>query len=344
MDKISVIVPVYNVEKYLNRCVQSILSQTYKDLEIILVDDGATDRSGAMCDTYKNDDDRIIVVHKQNEGLGLARNTGLKYATGKYVMFVDSDDYIDSDVVAKLYDDLVSNMADTCIGGFTRVSSSNIKEIHENAYLGNTFEGDSIKKILLPSMFGKSPNDDKYTEMSVWKVLFTKSIIDSNNIIFPSEREFISEDIIFDIDYYSKAKKIYMSSCNGYNYCDNAGTLTTRYNPDRFSQQVKLYKELIKRTDKIGILVFCKERLDNTLISIARYSIKLEVKYRKKNGILHEKKKIKEICENKVLKNVFNEFDNSQLPIGSKLINFFIKNKMIKPLEFIMILKSRLGV
>ena len=94
-EKISVIIPVYNVEKYLKRCLDSVINQTYKNLEIILVDDGSTDNSGKICDEYAKNDKRIIVIHKENGGVSVARNIGLDICTGDYVNFIDSDDWID---------------------------------------------------------------------------------------------------------------------------------------------------------------------------------------------------------------------------------------------------------
>ena len=111
MDLVSIVVPVYNVEKYLERCVDSIRSQTYTNLEIILVDDGATDSSGQMCDDLAQKDERIKVVHKENQGLGLARNSGLQVATGVFVTFVDSDDWIHETHIANLYNAAKENDA-----------------------------------------------------------------------------------------------------------------------------------------------------------------------------------------------------------------------------------------
>ena len=110
--KISVIVPVYNVEKYLTKCVDSIMNQTYKDLEIILVDDGSTDNSGKICDEYVKKDKRFKVIHKKNGGLSDARNVGIKNSTGEYLSFIDSDDYIDNDMIECLYNACIKNNAD----------------------------------------------------------------------------------------------------------------------------------------------------------------------------------------------------------------------------------------
>ena len=103
MPKISIIVPVYNVEKYLEKCVRSILAQTFTDFELILVDDGSPDSSGAMCDQFAEQDQRVKVIHKENGGLSDARNAGIEIATGEYLGFVDSDDYIADDMYETLY-------------------------------------------------------------------------------------------------------------------------------------------------------------------------------------------------------------------------------------------------
>ena len=105
---ITVIVPVYNVEKYIKECVDSLINQTYENIEIILVDDGSKDKSGTICDDYAATYDRIKVIHKKNEGLGFARNTGLRVAKGKFVTFIDSDDKADTDLV----ENLVKGIAD----------------------------------------------------------------------------------------------------------------------------------------------------------------------------------------------------------------------------------------
>lgn len=235
-ELISIIVPVYNVEKYLERCINSLVNQTYSNLEIILVDDGSTDQSGKMCDTYAERYPNIKVVHKKNAGLGYARNTGLENATGKYVAFVDSDDYVEYNMISNLYNDIIRNDADACIGGFRRVVGDKI-DTRANKLEKRFFSTDEIKTYIIPRMLGKKPDGTDYIEMSVWKVLFKMDIIKKFGLRFPSERELISEDIVFDLDYYPKCNLICMSSDNGYYYCDNEGTLTTRYRPDRFALQ-----------------------------------------------------------------------------------------------------------
>lgn len=115
MEKISIIIPVYNVEKYLKMCLDSVINQTYQNLEIILINDGSTDNSGKICEEYKRADSRIILIHKENEGLSMARNTGLDIASGEYISFVDSDDYISGNMVETLYDRLLETQSDMAV-------------------------------------------------------------------------------------------------------------------------------------------------------------------------------------------------------------------------------------
>ena len=121
MDTVSIIIPVYNVESYLDRCVDSVLKQSFQDIEILLIDDGSTDKSGLLCDRWAEKDNRVRVIHKVNEGVSAARNIGLDQANGDYIAFVDSDDFIDANMIETLYNTLQIKHADMCICGFVFV-------------------------------------------------------------------------------------------------------------------------------------------------------------------------------------------------------------------------------
>ena len=128
-DLISIIIPVYKVEKYIYKCIDSVLNQTYKNLEIILVDDGSPDKCPEICEEYAKKDNRIKIIHKKNGGLSDARNAGLKVATGKYIGFVDSDDYIEKDMYQVLYNNIIKTNSD--------ISIVNLKEVKENEIIEN---------------------------------------------------------------------------------------------------------------------------------------------------------------------------------------------------------------
>ena len=171
MDLITIVVPVYNVEKYISDCLDSLISQTYKNIEIILVDDGSTDMSGAICDRYTTLDARIKVIHKQNEGLGFARNTGLEVAQGKFVAFIDSDDMADADLVEKLVNGLYEENCDTCIGGFKRISENGTVSFEEK-YDKIVYEGKDVYDKLFARMLGSAPDRHDAVRMSVWNVMY----------------------------------------------------------------------------------------------------------------------------------------------------------------------------
>ena len=142
-DLISIIVPVYKIEDYLDRCVQSILSQTYRNLEIILVDDGSPDSCGHLCDDYAKQDKRIKVIHKKNGGLSSARNAGLDVCKGKYILFIDSDDYVKPEIVEVLYDNLIETQSDISICDYIIFSD---KSESYNSYQKKKFTVSGDKK------------------------------------------------------------------------------------------------------------------------------------------------------------------------------------------------------
>lgn len=342
MDLISVIIPAYNIEKYLERCIESILHQTYKDLQIIIIDDGSTDKTGEICNRYKEKDQRIIIIHKKNAGLGFARNSGLEIATGSYIVFIDGDDYVGPRHIEKMYEMVKRTGADTCIGGYTKVHSHHNTE-HVNPCAGKCFFDNPAKEIL-PRMCGADDRGKDFLEMSVWRVLFSNSIIKKHNLRFVSERDLISEDIVFDFSYYPHSKGVCCGNMVDYYYCDNEGSLTTRYRADRFLSQVKLYGAIKEKAESIGIRDLCIPRMNTTLISIARYSIKLEVKFSKDNGEKESKQNIRDICSNSLLEDVLSVYDDRRIKKSSRVVNYLIKNKMYFLLEIAMKFKNAFNI
>lgn len=340
--KISVVVPVYNVGKYLKRCIDSILFQTYGNLEIILVNDGSTDNSKAICESYLKLDKRIKLLNKENAGLGMARNTGIEHATGDIILFIDGDDYIADDMIESLYSDMLENEADTCVGSFTR-SYENRIEPQPNPSAPKLFVDKEVRQELLVRMIGKGKVDD-YIEMSACKVLFSMDIIRKFNIQFKSERIFISEDLIFGTDYYSHASRVFLSENVGYFYCFNEGSLTTKYRPDRFKKQKELYLEMVERTKKLGIYEEAKYRNMAMFASISRYCLKVEQKFSIPNGKKNALKNMNEICSDSLLQDVINQYNHFEPSYKSRLINFLIVKKCVRVLYYIMKLKNKFDI
>lgn len=196
---ISIIVPVYKVEKYLEKCIESILNQTYKNLEIILVDDGSPDNCPQICDEYAKKDSRIVVIHQKNGGLSNARNTGLDIAKGEYIGFVDSDDYIAKDMYESLYNAMKDNCAQISICNFYNVNEKGEKveteiedEITENEIIFSKQE--AVKEML----------HDKIIRGYVWTKLFKKDCFET--LRFPDGKNY--EDVAISIRCFEKADKI----------------------------------------------------------------------------------------------------------------------------------------
>lgn len=206
MGKISVIVPVYKVEKYLERCVDSILNQTYTDLEIILVDDGSPDRCGEICDEYSKRDKRIKVIHKENEGVSAARNDGIAAASGEYISFVDSDDYIDNDYIDVLYKNIAD--CDMVVCNFKLdVADERFRPQHKLFDKEKTIT--SINEI-----FSDVFENRIYTYI-VWAKLYRTELI--KNMAFREDMDY-SEDAYFIRDVFTRCNRIKLILYNGYNY------------------------------------------------------------------------------------------------------------------------------
>lgn len=212
--KISIIVPVYNVEQYLNQCVESIVGQTYQNLEIILVDDGSPDSCPKMCEDWANNDKRIQVIHKLNGGLSDARNAGIDVASGEYLMFVDSDDFIAANMVMDLYALLNRINADIACGGVYRYCDGKITDIYNEVIRSDEviFSGiDQLKNML-----------NSRTECSACGKLYRRLLIGSHRFI----KERYNEDIIFLFPLYATCSKVVYTNKRYYYYRDTIGSVT----------------------------------------------------------------------------------------------------------------------
>lgn len=250
--KVSVIIPCYGVEKYLDRCMRSVLNQTLEDIEIILVDDGSPDKVPEICDSYAIKDRRVKVIHKENAGLGYARNSGLEFATGEYVAFVDSDDYIDTDIYRKLYEKATELDCDTVFCGFNieerKGSWSKSREVEKET----VWRGDSVKDYML-DMVACTPSEslERRYYMSVWHSIYRRSIIELAGVRFLSERDVASEDIPFQIDFLMKSKTIAYLPDYLYYYCANDTSLTATYKPEKYDRFKTLYYILKEKLSDI---------------------------------------------------------------------------------------------
>ena len=247
---ISVIVPVYNMEKYLAHCMDTILNQTYRNLEIILVDDGSTDMSVQMCDDYAKTDSRVKVIHKINGGLSDARNAGLKIATGEYIGYVDSDDWIEYDMYEKMYNACLENEAQVAV---CRYSCE-----EDNIYITGLKDGNKQNEFnpCSPVSLTRDELLDIYIcgheeyiiYNSVWSKLFRRDIVD--DLIFPKGHN--SEDIVYTTKAFCRLKKAVYINTPLYHYVvDRAGSIMNEASEQKiftrmFRDEIPFWREHIE--------------------------------------------------------------------------------------------------
>lgn len=321
MAVVSVIVPMYKVEKYIERCLESLIDQIFMDIEIICIDDGSPDKSSEIAERYAAKDQRIKVVHKKNAGLGMARNTGIEHASGKYVMFVDSDDYLEPTLTESLVKCAETNGADTVIAAYSRNNGKQI-EVIPNPIVGCKYCEEEIIPNVLNKMVGPLGDGSDTINMAAWRVLYSLDLIREHDLKYPSEREFISEDIIFDIKYYVHSKCVCGIDDAGYIYCMNPESLTEKYNPERYEKGKTLFYEKRRLMKEFGIYnVDAEYRAEQSFLRYSRYAIKSECKFALMNGKKKAKENLSYICQSAELKKVIKKYKNEHKALLDKIID-----------------------
>lgn len=239
---ISIIVPVYNAENYLDRCVQSLLNQTHKSVEIILVDDGSTDKSGTICDKFAIVDKRVKVLHKENGGLSSARNFGLIYAEGMYISFVDADDYMELDTYEKLYSIIKNNNPDCIDFGWKYINdfgevSYNLNGLEKNSLL----DIDVIKNKILPPLLNLKKDEKYFIHDFSTNKIYKKSIINEYSISFDENRR-TWEDRVFLVQYLQYCNTYYSLNECFYNYVSTPNSLSRQYDLHFFELILQNYR------------------------------------------------------------------------------------------------------
>lgn len=247
MEKlISIIVPVYNIEAYLPRCLDSVLAQTYAALEIILVDDGSTDSSGKICDHYAEKDDRIKVIHKRNGGLSDARNAGMDAASGKYIGFVDGDDWIDEDMYRAMYAACEEEKAQVAVCRYKQIRSSghNPSGRNEKAGMIDAFAGNSVSLSKTLALEAYVCADERYVIYnSVWSKLFSAELV--KDMRFPVGKN--SEDIMFTTRAFCRMERLVYLDSPYYNYVlDREGSIMNeKAGQRRLQDEIPFWREQI---------------------------------------------------------------------------------------------------
>lgn len=328
---ISVIVPIYNVEKYLKKCVDSIINQTYRNLEIILVDDGSTDYSGIICDKYLEIDTRIKVIHLKNSGVSSARNKGIEAASGDYIIFCDSDDYIKETLCEDLKNIILDNKNSFVICGY-EIHNERLKKRYKIL-----FDYNQEKSFLKNKEFFELYEKNLFNYP--WNKIFDKNIILKNNIRFDTTLS-LGEDMLFNLEYLSYIKEdIVIINKDLYNYVlKESESLDNKFYPNLYDIYNYLFDNLYKHMESLNVdlkkyenkywisyFYLLEKVLKNTLDKKNNLSILEKIKYNS-NIVKSErfKKSIKflnnENCNHLYLK-LLNTNTYIFILLGSKIIS-----------------------
>ena len=281
---VSIIVPIYNTEKYLKECIESLINQTYKNLEIILVDDGSTDNSRFICDEYKNKIENIKVIHQENQGISNARNKGLEVAQGYYISFVDSDDYVEETMIEKLVRSIEENEADMSICNYYPNKENKLKEV---------LTVDEVMELII---------DKRYFRGYVCNKLYKKELLDK--LKFEEDIK-MCEDFLFNCKYLLKCSKCSYVSERLYFYRANIQSISN----SKFSSKYltiltaydkikKIYEENYEKSLKylyIDIFKICCDIIYRNSLNNDKEKLQIEEVYKKREEIFEILKKSKEI-------------------------------------------------
>ena len=320
MPKVSIVVPVYKVEKYLDRCVQSLRNQTLQDIEIILVDDGSPDRCPEMCDEYARQDSRIHVIHKKNGGLSSARNAGIANAVGEYIGFVDSDDDVDETMYEQLLGVAEKTNVDYVMGDYIRFHADGSCYLVTKNIEGGLYSKDRIRKEIYPQLI-MTEAVDYGPCLSVCLALYRKNFLDQYQLSFDEEVKWSEDNIFSAIAGYQCNSFYYYKGAGLYHYRENPGTITTSYRKGAWDVYCTMNRHLHAFFDQVSDYDFSRQ-LQLHLIYYACNCINQEVNHHKGNL---EKRRILHSDE---LKEAFKNFPLPKVHWKLKVNLFLIKYRL----------------
>lgn len=324
--KISIIIPVYNVEKYLDKCIESILAQTHKELEIILVNDGSTDSSAEICERYKNIDSRINLINQPNKGLMAAWKTGLKHASSKYIGFVDSDDWIDSNMYEVLVQNVLQHDADIALCYYIKEYFNGIQEKEIVRLDAGIYDEQQIKSQILPfiisdgTCLGRKLSPNRVTK------LISKELL-MNNMCFFNDDISLGEDLTSMFACVCDAKKIVvLENFFPYHYRMNQNSITFSYDNNWIDKILKLKNQLefISHNKNIDV----SNQIANDVVSLFILYCEIEIGY-SKNSIHSIIKKIKEMLKSDLFLVSYKKSVTTNFSIKNKCYLICIKYKQI---------------
>lgn len=337
-DLVSIVIPIYKVEKYLDRCMESIVNQTYQNIEIIMVDDGSPDNCPLMCEEWAARDKRIKVIHKTNAGLGMARNTGIEHASGDYICFFDSDDYVALDTVENALALARRDHSDLVLFGLNRVDAKGrIETVCCPSTEKTYYEGDQILDFVLPNMIeGSSKVGRNFNlNMSSCACLFSMKLIRENHWRFVSEREYISEDYYSLLKLYACVRSVSILKQACYYYCYNSSSLTHVLRPDRYERICYCYREMMAMSEQLHYPDRIRKSLSSQYFGNAMGAMKTVV--RAANLDFADRARcLKDIVKSETMLQAMRQIDFGSESFGRKILVYAIRLNCL-PLVYLLI-------
>ncbi|MBF0577893.1 glycosyltransferase [Dysgonomonas sp. GY617] len=323
---ISIIIPIYNMEQFLGRCLDSVVNQTYTALDIILINDGSTDSSGDICNAYAQSDPRINVIHQANGGVSSARNSGLDIATGDYISFVDPDDYIELNTYETLIPYLDNNSIDILRFNAYRKGEILNQLPFKGEYAGERFE----QEIVLP-MVGSEKFGGMFILGVLWIHLFRRKVIEKNHIRFNKELR-RCEDRLFTITAMLHSNRMFFIDSVLYHYQVNDESLSNRYDPIRWQQELIFLDDLKKaytHAKSDSFIAEANKRIKNDYTLRAVTSINNEYFTNNTNSFFKRYKNIKTIINNPNTRLSIKDIQREKSGLKGDLIIGMIKYRLI---------------
>ena len=304
MDKVSVIVPIYNAEKHLDKCLRSLLQQEHTNMEVILVNDGSKDDSLSICRRYASEDARIQVIDKQNEGVAIARNTGIEAATGDYIAFIDPDDWIETAMYRRLLESAKRYDAPICLCNFYR-DTKRRSQPKRFDFEEEILVGDEIIEKLVNGMIGMSDLLPKYDYVmgSVWRGIYKRAFIEQHDLRFVPKLT-IMEDLVFIVQALLKCDKVAIDHGIWYHYVQHASSTLHSYNEKMWSDQLVVYELLEESIREANLEEQMRNRLDYRYLGMIFSAIKNETFVRSEGDFKETLVRMMDIFKDDTLKTV----------------------------------------
>ncbi len=339
MPQISVIVPVYRAEDFLRKCTESILSQTFSELELLLIEDGSPDQSGALCDQIAAEDARVRVFHKENGGVSSARNLGMQEARGDYLAFADSDDWLPPDALSLLYHALKAAEADTAGGAHMRMEVDGHGEKEPGAMPAGVYAPSDIRTGIINRLVGeRMGKPGEVLNGFVWRFLFSKALIQAHHITFDGA---YLEDELFLLDYFCHAKRLAMVEESVYYYLQNPQSVTRRYLADYMQTFTRFMKQKRALVEKNGLAEDCPLWEENSNWSGLLIAIGNEFARTNPASLAEKRRRVQALCGRPEMAQAIAAIAPQDLGRNKQLVADLVRKKHFMLLSLLYAVKNR---